>query len=99
MLRVYDKLCRIEENWGDGEAYLQQSLELNRTFGESVSLAETLYELGILQRESGNFSGGIRCPARGGRHFFYHRGHSRFAADARRARRTPILLRKDSRCT
>lgn len=53
-LRIYGKLCRLEENWEESAAYLEQSLELNRSFGQSVSLGEALYELGVLERDRGH---------------------------------------------
>jgi len=55
-LRIYGMLCRIEGNWNDGKAYLEKSIEINRQFGESISLGEALYELGILQREQGELA-------------------------------------------
>jgi tetratricopeptide (TPR) repeat protein len=52
-LRLYGKLCRLEGKWNDGNKYLERSIEINRQFGESVSLGEALYELGILRRDQG----------------------------------------------
>ena len=52
-LRLYGRLCRLERNWEDGRAYLEKSIELNRQFGETVSLGEALYELGVLNRDAG----------------------------------------------
>ena len=53
-LRMYGRLCRIEGNWQDSRTYLEKSIEMNRDFGESVSLAEALFELGLLERDAGD---------------------------------------------
>ncbi len=53
-LRLYGRLCRLERNWADGRTYLAKSIDMNRQFGESVSLAEALFELGLLERDSGH---------------------------------------------
>jgi tetratricopeptide (TPR) repeat protein len=52
-LRLYGRLCRLERNWDDSLTYLEKSVELNRQFGESISLGEALYELGLLNRDAG----------------------------------------------
>lgn len=52
-LRLYGRLCRLERNWDDSQVYLEKSVALNRQFGESVSLGEALYELGLLHQEAG----------------------------------------------
>jgi tetratricopeptide (TPR) repeat protein len=51
--RLYGRLCRLEEKWEDSKVYLERSIDLNRQFGDSVSLGEALYELGLLQRTQG----------------------------------------------
>ncbi|MBI2503586.1 MAG: protein kinase [Candidatus Latescibacteria bacterium] len=51
--RLYGRLCRLEENWEDSSVYLERSVQINRQFGNSVSLGEALYELGLLRRERG----------------------------------------------
>ena len=53
-LRLYGRLCRQEQDWDEGCDYLERSVEINRQIGESVSLGEALYELGVLQREAGH---------------------------------------------
>lgn len=52
-LWLYGRLCRLESNWDDGRTYLEKSIEINRQFGETVSLGEALYELGVLNRDAG----------------------------------------------
>ena len=52
-LRLYGRLCRLEQSFDEGRTCLEKSIELNRQFGESVSLGETLYELGLLNRDEG----------------------------------------------
>lgn len=52
-LRLYGRLCRLEHSFDEGRTCLEKSIELNRQFGESVSLGETLYELGLLNRDEG----------------------------------------------
>ncbi len=52
-LKMYGRFCRLEGKWDDGKAYLEKSIEINRQFGESVSLGEALFELGILSRDRG----------------------------------------------
>jgi tetratricopeptide (TPR) repeat protein/tRNA A-37 threonylcarbamoyl transferase component Bud32 len=51
--RLYGRLCRLEKNWEDSKVYLERSIALNRQFGDSVSLGEALYELGLLQKDQG----------------------------------------------
>ena len=53
-LRLYGRICSQESNWDDGRAYLERSIELNRQFGETISLGEALYELGVLNRDAGS---------------------------------------------
>lgn len=53
-LRLYGRLCRLERNWDDGRTYLDKSIAMNREFGESVSLAESLEEMGLLERDVGD---------------------------------------------
>lgn len=53
-LRLYGRLCRLERNWDDARTYLRQSIDMNRQFGESVTLAEALHELGIVERDTDN---------------------------------------------
>lgn len=52
-MRLYGRLCRLERNWGDGRTYIDKSIEFNRKFGETVSLAEALEEMAMLERETG----------------------------------------------
>ena len=58
--RLYGRLCRLERNWTDGRTYLEKSIDMNRQFGESVSLAEALCELGLLERDSGESESALR---------------------------------------
>ena len=51
-LRLYGRLCRLERNWEDARTYLQQSIDMSRRFGESVTLAEALHELGTVERDT-----------------------------------------------
>ncbi|MEW6751610.1 MAG: protein kinase [Candidatus Latescibacterota bacterium] len=53
-LRLYGRLCRLERNWEEGRGYLEQSVDLNRRYGESVSLGEALWELGLVHRGEGS---------------------------------------------
>ncbi len=53
-LRLYGRQCRTLEQWSDGQQFLEQSIEINRRYGESISLGEALYELGELNRLSGS---------------------------------------------
>jgi tetratricopeptide (TPR) repeat protein len=52
-LRLYGRLCRLEGQWEDSRGYLKKSIELNRQFGEPISLGETFYELGLLEQQAG----------------------------------------------
>ena len=52
-LRLYGQICRLEGNWDEGSACLERSIELNRSFGETISLGEALCELGLLYRDQG----------------------------------------------
>jgi len=52
-LRMYGRICRLERSWEEGKTCLEKSIELNRRFGESVSLGEALYELAVLERDEG----------------------------------------------
>jgi len=52
-LRLYGRICRIEREWQEGSSCLEKSIELNRKFGESVSLGEALFEMGLLHRDKG----------------------------------------------
>ena len=49
----------MERNWEDGGSYLERSIELNRQFGESVSLGEALFEKGVMEREQGSATAAI----------------------------------------
>jgi tetratricopeptide (TPR) repeat protein len=51
-LRLYGRLCRLERNWEDARVALERSIELNRRFGETVSLGEAWFELGLLEGET-----------------------------------------------
>lgn len=53
-LRLYGRLCRTQQEWVDGHRYLEQSIEINRRFGDTVSLGEALCEMGELNRDSGS---------------------------------------------
>lgn len=52
-LRLLGRICRLEHNWKESGDYLTKSIDLNRQFGESVSLGEALFEMGLLKREEG----------------------------------------------
>ena len=52
-LRLQGRLCRQQQRWDEARDLLERCIEINRTFGESVSLAEALFELGELQRANG----------------------------------------------
>ena len=58
-LRLYGRLCRLERNWSDGKTYLERSIEMNRKFGDSISLAEALFELGLLERDQGEVASAL----------------------------------------
>ena len=52
-LRLYGRICRLERSWDEGRTCLEKSVALNREFGETVSLGEAFYELGLLEQEGG----------------------------------------------
>ena len=52
-LRLSGRICRLEHSWDEGRTCLEKSVALNRQLGETVSLGEALYELGLLARDAG----------------------------------------------
>lgn len=53
VLRLQGRLCRQQGRWDESREALDRSIEINRQFGESVSLGEALYELAELHRATG----------------------------------------------
>ena len=58
-MRMYGRLCRLEHNYEDSRSYLGRSIEINRSFGDSVSLAEALFEQALVQRAEGTEAAAI----------------------------------------
>jgi tetratricopeptide (TPR) repeat protein len=52
-MRLEGRLYREQGNWDEARASLERSIGINREFGESVSLAEALQELGRLLHQTG----------------------------------------------
>ena len=53
VLRFQGRLCREQLRWEEGREALRRSIDMNRQFGESISLGEALYELGELEKAAG----------------------------------------------
>ncbi|MGY8827448.1 MAG: tetratricopeptide repeat protein, partial [Candidatus Latescibacterota bacterium] len=52
-LRFYGCIYRVEQRWEEARKCLEKSLDLNRQYGQTVSLGEALYSMGELEWDRG----------------------------------------------
>jgi len=72
-LRLFGRICRIERDWEEGRVCLEKSIELNHQFGESISLGEAFFEMGLLRRDEGETADAVE-PLRQAERIFAQAG-------------------------